>query len=53
MHDEGKAVLKVVQDYARTWSLLQAYDEQSLTAITFRQPEHPSGTGSISGRKLA
>lgn len=39
VNDEGKAVLKVVQDYARTWSLLQAYDEQSLTAITFRQPE--------------
>lgn len=25
--DEGKAVIGVVQDYARTWSLLQAYDE--------------------------
>ncbi|MDD7569762.1 MAG: virulence protein RhuM/Fic/DOC family protein [[Actinobacillus] rossii] len=37
--DEGKAVIGVVQDYARTWSLLQAYDEQNLAAISVRQPE--------------
>ena len=37
--DEGKAVIGVVQDYARTWSLLQAYDEQSLAAISVQQPE--------------
>lgn len=35
---EGKAVLSVVQDYAKTWSLLQAYDEQSLTEIALKQP---------------
>lgn len=35
---EGKAVLSVVQDYAKTWSLLQAYDEQSLAEIALRQP---------------
>ena len=40
--DEGKAVIAVigvVQDYARTWSLLQAYDEQNLAAISVQQPE--------------
>lgn len=37
--DEGKAVIGVVQDYARTWSLLQAYDEQNLAAILVQQPE--------------
>lgn len=37
--DEGKAVIGVVQDYARTWSLLQAYDEQNLAAISVQQPE--------------
>ncbi|HDR1360973.1 TPA: virulence RhuM family protein, partial [Pasteurella multocida] len=30
VNDNGQAVISVVQDYARTWSLLQAYDEQSL-----------------------
>lgn len=29
--DEGRAVLQVIGDYARSWSLLQGYDEQSLT----------------------
>lgn len=37
LSDEGKAVLSVVQDYARSWSLLQAYDEQSLTANQHKQ----------------
>lgn len=37
--DEGKAVIGVVQDYARTWSLLQAYDEQNLEVISVQQPE--------------
>lgn len=37
--DEGKEVIGVVQDYARTWSLLQAYDEQNLEAISVQQPE--------------
>ncbi|EER47439.1 death-on-curing protein [Actinobacillus minor NM305] len=37
--DEGKAVIGVVQDYARTWSLLQAYDEQNLAAISVQQPK--------------
>ncbi|EGY34548.1 death-on-curing protein [Aggregatibacter actinomycetemcomitans serotype e str. SC1083] len=37
LSDEGKAVLSVVQDYARSWSLLQAYDEQSLTTNQQKQ----------------
>ncbi|MBN6080908.1 virulence protein RhuM/Fic/DOC family protein [Aggregatibacter actinomycetemcomitans] len=37
LSDEGKAVLSVVRDYARSWSLLQAYDEQSLTANQHKQ----------------
>ena len=28
---EGNAVLQVISDYARSWSLLQGYDEQSLS----------------------
>jgi len=31
INDEGRAVLQVIGDYARSWSLLQGYDEQSLT----------------------
>ena len=34
---EGEAVLGVIADYARSWSLLQGYDEQSLTGQTGRQ----------------
>ncbi len=34
---EGAAVLGVVSDYARSWSLLQAYDEQSLDDKTTQQ----------------
>lgn len=33
----GEAVLGVISDYARSWSLLQAYDEQSLTGIAQQQ----------------
>jgi len=36
---EGVAVLSVVSDYARSWSLLQAYDEQSLSDQTAKQSE--------------
>ncbi|CAM4217935.1 Death-on-curing family protein [Kerstersia similis] len=35
--DEGHAVLQVIGDYARSWSLLQGYDEQSLSALDTRQ----------------
>lgn len=34
---EGEAVLGVIADYARSWSLLQGYDEQSLTGQTGAQ----------------
>jgi len=37
--EEGAAVLAVVSDYARSWSLLQAYDEQSLSDQTTKQNE--------------
>ena len=35
--EEGRAVISVVQDYAKTWSLLQAYDEQNLKEIALKQ----------------
>lgn len=34
---EGHAVLQVISDYARSWSLLQGYDEQSLAEQNARQ----------------
>ena len=34
---EGEAVLQVIADYARSWSLLQGYDEQSLTGQRGKQ----------------
>jgi len=34
---QGEAVVKVIHDYARSWSLLQAYDEQSLLSQTSQQ----------------
>ena len=34
---EGGAVVQVIADYARSWSLLQGYDEQNLTGQTARQ----------------
>lgn len=37
VNPEGSAVLSVVQEYAKSWSLLQAYDEQKLTATTTKQ----------------
>jgi prophage maintenance system killer protein/prophage antirepressor-like protein len=37
VRDEGRAVLRVIGDYARSWSLLQRYDEQSLTGQDMAQ----------------
>jgi hypothetical protein len=34
---EGSSVLSVIADYARSWSLLQGYDEQSLGALPHKQ----------------
>lgn len=36
--DEGQAVASVISDYARSWSLLQGYDEQQLGTIDVKQP---------------
>lgn len=37
INDEGEAVISVINDYARSWSLLQGYDEQSLKEIINKQ----------------
>jgi len=39
VNDEGAAVLSVISDYARTWSLLQGYDEQSLGELSNKQAD--------------
>lgn len=36
---EGAAVLSVISDYARSWSLLQGYDEQSLSELPNKQSD--------------
>ena len=36
--NEGEAVARVISDYARSWSLLQGYDEQHLSEIGIKQP---------------
>lgn len=38
----GEAVLQVISDYARSWSLLQGYDEQSLTDVSVKQSQMKS-----------
>lgn len=35
----GEAVAGVISDYARSWSLLQGYDEQQLAEVGVRQPD--------------
>jgi prophage maintenance system killer protein len=35
---EGEAVARIISDYARSWSLLQGYDEQHLSEIGVKQP---------------
>ncbi|MDQ7734218.1 virulence protein RhuM/Fic/DOC family protein [Halomonas sp. SpR1] len=35
---EGEAVARVISDYARSWSLLQGYDEQQLAELSIKQP---------------
>ena len=37
VNSEGTAVLSVISDYARSWSLLQAYDEQNLGELPQKQ----------------
>ncbi|MDV7106251.1 virulence protein RhuM/Fic/DOC family protein [Vibrio sp. TH_r3] len=36
---EGSVVVNVIADYARSWSLLQGYDEQSLNDATSKQQQ--------------
>ncbi|MEQ8802362.1 RhuM family protein [Haliea sp.] len=36
---EGEVVARVISDYARSWSLLQGYDEQQLAEIGIKQPD--------------
>lgn len=36
---KGEAVARVISDYARSWSLLQGYDEQQLAEVGIRQPD--------------
>ncbi|WGU69307.1 RhuM family protein [Capnocytophaga canimorsus] len=40
INDEGIAVIKVVREYAKSWSLLQAYDQQSLPKKFFKKPRN-------------
>lgn len=41
---EGEAVATVISDYARSWSLLQGYDDQALAEIGVHQSDmHPLG----------
>lgn len=37
INNEGEAVISVINDYTRSWSLLQGYDEQSLKEIINKQ----------------
>jgi prophage maintenance system killer protein len=37
--EQGHAVVQVISDYARSWSLLQGYDEQSLQEQNARQTD--------------
>jgi hypothetical protein len=39
LDEKGSAVLGVISDYARSWSLLQGYDEQSLGESSLKQPD--------------
>ncbi|ARU29194.1 virulence protein RhuM/Fic/DOC family protein [Cellvibrio sp. PSBB006] len=37
INEQGHAIINVIHDYARSWSLLQGYDEQSLKDVTNKQ----------------
>lgn len=39
---EAEAVARVISDYARSWSLLQGYDEKQLTELNIKQPDMQS-----------
>jgi len=42
IHPDGAAVLSVISDYARSWTLLQGYDEQSLDELAMKQADMQS-----------
>jgi prophage maintenance system killer protein len=46
----GAAVLAVISDYARSWSLLQGYDEQSLGAAQQARDDANAAAGGCAGR---
>jgi prophage maintenance system killer protein len=50
--DEGRAVLEVVEQYARSWQLLLEYDERRLPESP-RRPVPPSGTLSLESARRA
>ena len=37
VNEQGQVVIRVIQEYARSWSLLQSYDEQSLPEQSTKQ----------------
>ncbi|MCH8501546.1 MAG: virulence protein RhuM/Fic/DOC family protein [Aliidiomarina sp.] len=39
VNDQGQVVLAVINDYARSWSLLQGYDEQNLSSLSNKQTD--------------
>jgi len=50
--DEGRAVLDVVEQYARSWQLLLEYDERRLAEAP-RRPVQPAGALSIESVRRA
>ena len=50
--DEGRAVLDVVEQYARSWRLLLEYDERRLAEAP-SQPVQPAGTLSVESARRA
>lgn len=50
--DEGRAVLDVVQQYARSWRLLLEYDEDRLPEVPAR-PSHPTADLSLDTARRA
>lgn len=40
INTQGEAVISVINDYARSWSLLQGYDEQSLKEATNKHVQY-------------
>jgi prophage maintenance system killer protein len=50
--DEGRAVLDVVEQYARSWQLLLEYDERRLAEVPSR-PVSPAGTLSLDSARRA